>query len=111
MGSIERSVLFVWLTASHLNRRYSRNMPDRRDEALITIATFETESEASFARGALESIGIPALVPGEWSGSIQGMYAGRAARAELQVFESDRDRAVVELRRLQVRSVPPEHRA
>ena len=81
------------------------------DEPLVTIATFETELEASFARGALESIGIPALVPGESSGAIQGMYVGRSARAELQVFESDRDRAVVELRRIQIRIVPPEHRA
>ena len=37
------------------------------DEALVTIATFESELEASFARGALEAIGIPALVPGESS--------------------------------------------
>ena len=33
-----------------------------RDEPLVTIATFETELEASFARGALEAIGISALV-------------------------------------------------
>jgi hypothetical protein len=70
-----------------------------QDEALITVAIFETELEASFARGALEAIGISALVPGEWSG------------AELQVFESDRDRALVELRRLKIRIVPPQHRA
>jgi hypothetical protein len=69
-----------------------------RNEALITIATFETELEASFARGALEAIGIRALVPGESSG-------------ELKVFESDRDRALVELRRLRIRIVPPERRA
>ena len=71
-----------------------------RDEPLVTIATFETELEASFARGALEAIGISALVPGEWSGS-----------STLQVFESDRDRALVELRRLKIRIVPPQHRA
>jgi hypothetical protein len=81
------------------------------DEALVTIATFETELEASFARGALESIGIPALVPGEASGAFQGMYVGRPARAELQVFESDRDRAIVELRRMQIRVVPPRRNA
>ena len=67
-----------------------------RDEPLVTIATFETELEASFARGALGAIGISALVP---------------HRAELQVFESDRDRALVELRRPRIRIVPPEHRA
>jgi hypothetical protein len=81
------------------------------DEALVTIATFDSELEASFARGALEAVGISALVPGESSGAIQGMYVGRAARAELQVFESDRARATVELRRLQIRIVPPRHQA
>jgi hypothetical protein len=85
-------------------------MSDRDDEELITIATFETELEASFARGALEAIGIQALVPGEWSGSFTGLYRGLPHHAELQVFESDRDRAVVELRRLQIRIVPPPHR-
>jgi len=82
-----------------------------RDEALITIATFETEIEASFARGALEAIGISALVPGEWSGSFTGLYGGSRRGADLQVFESDRDRALVELRRLQIRIVPPQHDA
>ena len=86
-------------------------MARHQDEALITIAIFETELEASFARGALEAIGISALVPGEWSGSFTGMYRGRPHQAELQVFESDRDRALVELRRLRIRIVPPEHRA
>ncbi len=81
------------------------------DEALVTIATFETEIEASFARGALESAGIRALVPGEWGGSFSGMYGGMAHAAQLQVFESDRDRALLELRRLQIRIVPPRHRA
>jgi hypothetical protein len=71
-----------------------------RDEPLITIATFETELEASFARGALEAVGISALVPGEWSRSYT-----------LQVFESDCDRALVELRRLKIRIVPPSHDA
>jgi hypothetical protein len=82
-------------------------MSDRDDEALITIATFETELEASFARGALDAIGIPALVPGEASGSSSGMYGGMSRPAQLQVFESDRDRAIVELRRLRIRVVPP----
>jgi hypothetical protein len=86
-------------------------MADRKDEALVTIATFETEIEASFARGALEAIGISALVPGEWGGGFSGMYGGMAHPAQLQVFESDRDRALVELRRLQIRVVPPQDRA
>jgi hypothetical protein len=81
------------------------------DEALVTIATFETELEASFARGTLEAIGIAALVPGEWTGSFTGMYRGLPAQAELKVFESDRERALAELRRLQIRIVPPPHRA
>jgi len=80
-------------------------------EPLITIATFETEIEASFARGALEAIGISALVPGESSGSFTGMYGSRPHRADLQVFESDRDRAIVELRRLQIRIVSPPRNA
>ena len=57
-------------------------------EALITIATFETEVEASLARGALEAIGIRALVPGESSGSFHGMYGGGSTSpAKLQVFD------------------------
>ena len=84
-------------------------MSDRDDEALITIATFETELEASFARGALEAIGISALVPGEWSGSFTGMYRGNPHQIALQVFESDCNRAVAELRRLLIRIVPPRH--
>jgi len=39
------------------------------------------------------------------------MYRGLPHHAELQVFESDRDRALVELRRLKIRIVPPQHRA
>ena len=75
-----------------------------RDEPIVTLATFETEFEASLARGALESIGIPAMVPGEDSGS----YIRRARvlqGVELKVFESDRERAAVELRRMQIRVV------
>ena len=76
------------------------------DERLVTIATFDTEFEASLARGALEAIGIRALVPGESSGGFRGMYGGGTGRRpELQVFERDRERASVELRRLQIRLV------
>jgi hypothetical protein len=76
-----------------------------RDEALVTIATFETEFEASLARGALETIGIRALVPGEWHGSFSGLYRGGVAGVRLQVFESDCRRAATELRRMQIRVV------
>ncbi len=75
-----------------------------RQEPLVTIATFESGVEASLARGALEAIGIRAYVPGE----AQGMYSlnrGGAASPTLQVFASDRDRALVELRRMQMRIV------
>ena len=79
----------------------------REDEALVTIAAFDTEFEASLARGALEAIGIPALVPAEARGSFRGVYGGGfgAGPAELKVFESDRNRAIVELRRMQIRAV------
>jgi hypothetical protein len=75
-------------------------------DRLVTIATFDTDFEASLARGALEAIGIRALVPGEDRGSFHGMYGGgHAGRPALQVFEADRERASVELRRLQIRVV------
>lgn len=74
-----------------------------RDEPIVTVATFETEFEASLARGALEAIGIRAMVPSEWSGGFAGLYSGSARATKLQVFASDRDRALVELRRMQIR--------
>jgi hypothetical protein len=83
-------------------------MPISHDERLVTIATFETEFEASLARGALEAIGIRALVPGEWSGSFRGLYSGAGVHAiRLQVFECDENRALLELRRMQIRLVDP----
>ena len=76
------------------------------DEALVTVATFETETEASLARGALDAIGIRALVPGESRGSFAGPWSGGSlGRAELQVFACDRDRALTELHRMQIRVV------
>ena len=75
-----------------------------REEPIVTVATFDTEFEASLARGALEAIGIQAMVPGEAFGN----YARRGRPfngVELKVFESDRARAQVELRRLQIRLV------
>lgn len=80
----------------------------RDDEALVTIATFDTSFEASLARGALERIGIPAFVPDEASGTF-AWYSrqGGSAGSVLQVFESDRDRAVAELRRIDMRIARP----
>jgi hypothetical protein len=75
----------------------------RDDEALVTIAIFDTGFEAGLARGALEGAGIRALVPEEHR--IRG--GGHAFPARLQVLESDRDRAIAELRRLQIRLVSP----
>lgn len=82
------------------------NTRDHRDEALVTIATFSTEVEASLAKGALESIGIPALVPSQGLGNFSRNRGGIAS-AEVQVFESDRERALTELRRMQIRIVEP----
>lgn len=82
------------------------------NDALITIATFETQFEASLARGALAAIGISALVPGEAGGSFTGLYGGIGlGRTELKVFEPDRDRALVELRRMRIHAVEPPRRA
>lgn len=73
------------------------------DEALVTIARFETLFEASLARGALEAIGIRALVPGEARGAFSTRHT--PVVNELQVFESDREQALVALRRMQMRVV------
>jgi hypothetical protein len=81
-------------------------MSMRDDEALVTIAVFDTRFEAGLARGALEAIGIRALVPEERlfrSGALPGNWLA----ARLQVLESDRDRALAELRRVQIHLVPP----
>ena len=75
-----------------------------RNEPLVTIARFETSVEASLARGALEGLGIRALVPGEELGSFS-THRGGIAGTELQVFASDAERATVALRRLQIRVV------
>ena len=78
-----------------------------RDEPIVTLATFGTEFEASLARGALEAIGIRAMVPGELSGTYGRGRDGQFHRVELKVFESDWERALVELRRMQIRVVEP----
>jgi hypothetical protein len=76
-----------------------------RQEPIVTIVTFATSMEASLARGALEAIGIRAFVPGESQGSFSSLYRGGVSSSELKVFESDRERALVELRRMQMRIV------
>ena len=78
----------------------------QHDEPLVTIAEFATSFEASLARGALEAIGIRALVPGEELGSFS-THRGGIAGTELQVFASDAARANEELRRMQIRLVTP----
>jgi hypothetical protein len=40
-------------------------MMKKDDEALVTLAEFDTRFEAGLARGALEAIGIRVLVPEE----------------------------------------------
>lgn len=90
--------------ASRRTGEYGFSVP--RDEPLVTIATFRTSFEASLARGALEAIGIDALVPGEELGSFS-LNRGGPAVTQLQVFESDRGRAIAELRRMQMRVVEP----
>jgi len=77
-----------------------------RDERLITIARFSTSFEASVLKGALETIGIPAFVPGESLGSF-GRNRGNIPQAVVQVFESDVSRAVAEVRRMEMKVVDP----
>jgi hypothetical protein len=74
----------------------------RDDEALVTVAVFDTAFEASVARGALEAIGIAALVPEEMQIRTRGEIF---STAQLQVFESDLPSAATELRRMQIRCV------
>jgi len=79
---------------------------DRRDERLVTIAVFDSVVEASLASGALEAAGIRAFVPEEPSVRLRGTYFFPAGR--LQVLESDRESAMIELRRCQIRIVESE---
>ena len=78
----------------------------RRDESLVSIGSFATSFEASLAKGALEAAGIRAFVPEEDLGTFSRNRGGAPVGA-LQVFESDRDRATAELRRLEMRVVNP----
>jgi hypothetical protein len=80
----------------------------RDHEALVTIASFDTSFEASLARAALERIGVPAFVPDEATGTFAWYSRQRGSSgAVLQVFESDRDRAIAELRRINMQIVRP----
>jgi hypothetical protein len=81
-------------------------MSAKSDERMVTIAVFDSVMEASLARGALEGAGLRALVPEELSARLRGTYFFPAGR--LQVLESDRERALIELRRCQIRIVEPE---
>ena len=72
------------------------------DEPLVTIASFPTSFEASLAKSALEACGISAVVPDEVLGTFS-RNRGNIPIGALQVYESDRDRAIAELRRLDVK--------
>jgi hypothetical protein len=74
-------------------------MAHKTADDLVTVATFANTLEASLARGALEAVGIPALVPGEALGSFSRNRGG-APLTELQVRSTDRERAIAELKRL-----------
>ena len=78
---------------------------DRKDDPLVTIAWFDTVFDACVARGALEAIGIRALVPEEIVARGSTFTPGT-----LQVFQSDSACAVTELGRMQMRvlSSPPD---
>ena len=73
-------------------------MVDQSDP-LVTIASFATSLDASLARGALEAAGINAVVAGEGLGSLSRNRGGIPV-TELQVRDSDREKAIAELRRL-----------
>ena len=77
----------------------------RDDDTLVTIAAFGTVWEASMARGVLEAAGIRALVPEE--NALFRSPTTIVPTGSLQVLESDKDRAVAELRRRQIRLVQP----
>jgi hypothetical protein len=76
------------------------------DEALVTIASFRTDFEASLAKGALEAIGVSAFVPRETLGTFSRNRGG-IPLGVLQVFESNRDRAMAELHRMNLQIARP----
>jgi hypothetical protein len=63
------------------------------DEEFVTVATFENQIEASMARGALEAVGIRAIVPEETRMFGLNRSVLHQPWAELKVKLSDRDRA------------------
>ena len=77
----------------------------RDDDVLVTIAVFDNSFDAAVARGALEGLGIRALVPEE-ALFRRGVVV---TPGTLQVLERDEARARVELHRLQIRVVEPEN--
>jgi len=77
------------------------------DDALVTVATFNSVWEASMARGVLEAAGIRALVPEEALVRSKNMMFPTGS---LRVLESDKDRAIAELRRRQIQLVQPPER-
>jgi hypothetical protein len=77
-----------------------------RRERLVTVATFGTSLEASLARGALEASGIRALVSDERLGTFSRRRGGLHG-ADVQVFASDHDSALVVLRRMNRHTVLP----
>ena len=83
----------------------SIRFPSLSSEPLVTIAYFVPAIEAAFARGALESVGIRAAVPEERFGPFSTVSGSQ--RAALQVFQSDRERALLTLARMQMRVVEP----
>ena len=80
-----------------------------RDERLVTIAEFGTIAEACIVKGVLEQAGIRVLVPEEHMVRLRGgLFPGNIFPVgTIQVFESDRSRAIAELRRHEIRLVKP----
>lgn len=68
------------------------------DEEMVTVATFENAFEASAARSALESRGIPAFAPADNIGSFSRL--GPIGWAEVKVRRQDRHRAAKLLKSL-----------
>jgi hypothetical protein len=78
------------------------NASMRDDDRLVTIAVFETIAEASIARALLRASAFGHSFPKKHS-SVWG--TSLIPTGSLQVLESDKDRAVAERRRSQIRRV------
>jgi hypothetical protein len=79
-------------------------LPSRR---AVTVATLDSYFEAALVRGALAASGIRALVANEAQGTFPSDRGGGSS-TEFRVRETDRDRAVDELRRMQLPVVESE---